>query len=645
MKKSNVTLRGIVVAGDSRQQAEANYRAVATGVSVRTLRDEDSSFVILSNADSELTLMNPLSGDMNMVEASDIAQDRFEFVASDSDETVTTFYTLCSEGCGSHLIADDPELMQRCPVCASDLADLSEDEISSALATVEDQADVEDDITASDADEDREPNALIVSASSFDLAAAAYRELVAGELDSADFDCETGIVVSCADTPMKFSPYTGEAASITQSTDEACTVQASASGDYDAHWYQCASEECGEHVISSSDSPVFCPVCSSGLIEPENMEDEDYSMLSSDCDDEDEDEDEDDLDPVLDDEDEDEDEDEEYSMLSSDDEDDEDEDDDDEDDDDGDDEDEDEDDDDFDDTNSMSVSSVTIDDGEPASDLISVSTNLLSLASAVGELHSDKLEVAFAGDINGVGTWVAFYEARPIATATESTSSTEKSVFNGPVFGKMVHASAKENGVLATLNELGFVAIEASVDVDTYVQDEIATRVESGIAEASGKFDQRSGDFTSRFQAAVATAATGINKNFFENVNNPVKGALVSTMSSLGIRNAERLVAQAFAKHNDAYLQNLVAKAGEIMEYDVEIQNQLTKAVAATSAEQVATASADGDEPLSIGKPAATGRETVQPQPIQQQAHASAGDSKPRNLDAVLSTLGRRSRT
>lgn len=662
MKKSNVTLRGIVVAGDSRQEAEDNYRAVATGSSVSAFQDNESQFVILSNADSELTLMNPLSGEMNLVEASDIDTDRFEFVASDADETVTTFYTLCSEGCGSHLIADDPKLMQRCPVCASDLADLSEDEIQSILAADEEDTDESDEDTAEasvdEGDVEKEPTALMVVAGSFNEAVAAYRELAEGEKESRSFDCESGVVVSSADSELQYSPYTGEAASELDE-DAEFSAEASADGEYAAHWYQCASEECGQHVIASSESPVFCPSCSSGLIEPEEQEEstasdeEDYDAalddLEAEASDESEDFEEGDIESTSgDDEDCEDEEDEDLDEEE-----------------DEDDEEEDDEDDDFDDENSMSVSSVTIEEEEEdemtASDeeedeedyesessaeeeqsLTSVATNLLSLASAEGDLETDKLEVAFAGDINGEGTWVAFYNAKPVALATASTSTVESSVFNAPSFGNLVHASAKENGVEKAFNELGFTPVEASVDVDSYVQDEVANRVEVQVAEARSNFEKSGKDYTQRFEAAVATAAQGINKNFFEDVNNPIKGALVSTMTSLGIRGADRLVAQAFAKHNDTYLRNLVAKAGEIMDYDVSVQNQLTKAVAGAAAEQVATASADS-ESLSIGKPVQTEREREQSHPPQESTASSEQPQKP-DLGKVLSTLGRRGR-
>jgi len=671
MKKSSATLRGIVVAGDSREEAENHYRAVATGLSVQALQDEEQSFVILSNADSELSLMNPLTGDMSLVEASDLNTDSFEFLASGEDEKVKVFYTLCSDGCGSHIIADDSELMVRCPVCASQLQDLDAEDIAeyeNDIAESSDDSELDYD-EEDDADDTVESSsAMIVAADSKEAAVEAFRKLAEGEDSPSVYNCESSLVATASDSDFQFSPFTGEAAEEEDSV-ESFEVEASSEEGYDAHYYVCASEECGSHVIASNEDPVFCPVCASGLIEPENL----FDAQASDDDEEDDDEeDDDDLLDGLDDEDDGLDDDDEATASDDDDpcwegyeqrgmkmkngkqvpncvesggdEEDEDEDEDLDDDEDLDEleEDEDDEDEDFDDKNSMSVSSVRIfDEGE----LESVSTDLLSLASASsGGLEDSYLSVAFAGELAGTPTWLALYNGQIVATSTpETAKGVEHNVFNSDVYANLVHASAKENGVKEALDELGFKPIQASVDVDSYIQEEVASRVEAGVSSVRDNFEQSSSDYAARFEAALATAATGVNKNFFDDVKNPVKSALASAMNSVGVRNADRLVAQAFAKHNDEYLKGLVAKACEIMEYDVSVQNQLTKAVASTSHEQSVTASSDSSD-LAIGRPVHSEQPSDQSQNVRQEAVASA-DSKPKvNLDTVLSTLGRRGR-
>ena len=691
MKKSDVTLRGIVVAADSRQQAEESYRAVATGVSVKALMDDENNFIILSNADSDLKLMNPLTGNMSLVEASDDTVDRMEFCASDSDAKVETFYTVCSTGCNSHIIADDPKLMARCTVCASELKDLSLEEIE-AIANSNQDDNQDDEAIASD-NEDREDTAIIATASTKEGAVAAFHALATGEIDAHAYECGCGDVLSNVADNFKFSPYTGEAANAVE-LDGELKVEANSDGEIDANWYCCANDECGLHVIASTDTPIFCTECSSGLIDP--VEDEEAVASEGE-------EDESDLDGdavvagstnILDDI---EDEDEAIAGAKC------------EDcgkakcecDEDGDDEDEDEDDDDsdeddLDDDNTLSVSTVSIDEdldddeatasdedegeatagdedesdeddseataGDDAEDedegeatagvaddegeesestMVSIETNLMSLASAAGELNADDLEVAYAGNISGQATWMAFHKGQPVATVVASNAEDQKNIFGTETFANLVMASAQENGVIPTFKELGFQPIVASVDVEQYVQDEIAGQVEAQVAEAKGGFTKNSDDYAGRFEAALATAATGINNGFFKDIGNPVKGALVSALASVGVNNSEPMIAKAFANNDESYLKSLIGKAKQIMAFDVDVQNQLTAAVSGKADEQTVIASDQASSGVTIGKPVDV-QHKVEPKQVQQIATAST--SKKLSLDAVLGTLGQKRR-
>jgi uncharacterized Zn finger protein (UPF0148 family) len=606
--KRTADLRGIVVAGDSRQQAESHYRAVATGSSVKAFEDAEHSFLILSNADNDLDLINPLTGEMDLVAASTDVIERLDFFKAESagGAQVETFYTVCADGCGSHIIADDPELMHNCPVCASELTDLTEEEILAAATSGEEDDDSSEgelddsgyDVEASeDSDAETFEDAIIATASTFDEAVAKFKQIALGKANSTVYACGDGKTnLVCTSSALKsdfrFSPYTGEKTTLLDGAT--FSVEASADeNNLDAHWYVCASDECGTHVISSSEEPVFCPVCASGLIEPEETVPQ--SSLSSDDEDEDDDE-----------ELEDEDDDEELEDEGEDDE------------------------EDLDDDNAISVSSVTLDADE--GDSSSVSVNLLSLASAKGEMQAANLAVARVGAIANESRWMAFYDGSPIAIARARDTKQDSSVFESEVFGTIVAASAKENGVIRALKELGFTPIQATAAVDDYVAQEIEQQVAARVESVSGAFVQQSEDFSGRFYTAIAAAADGMNKNFFQDVSNPVKGALVATMSSLGIRNPERLVAQAFAEHNNSYLKNLLRKTQEIMKYDVAVQNQLTEAIAGAAKEMVVTAS----ESISMGTPVANAadsgfRETIKPRLEVVSSNMS--------MDAILATL------
>lgn len=649
----NVTLLGIVVAGDSRAEAEANYASVATGASVLALQDEEAGSIILSNANTTVKLSDPRTGAdrLTAVAASELDSLQLEFL-SESSEDVKCFYTVCSSGCESHLIADDESLMHHCPVCASALEKLSDEEIAKFSEPVATPA-----VTA-------QPE-LIAVASSFEEAVSAYRDLVERKVEAKAFDCGLGVVVANANADFKHSPYTSESCTVIEVPDFA--AEASDSGDYDAHMFVCSSSACGVHVVSSADEPVFCPSCSSGLLEPD--EDEEEEEDDYDLEDEEEEDDSDDSDEESD-------EDDEYEAEASveeDEEDDSESDDEDDEEDDSESEEEDDEEDDMDDENALSVSSgapeasavqpdstAVVPVVEPTPDATAatasqeaeaaaapeaaapvveikevpveqtiVQTDMLkAVASSGEELVADNLFMTLANNVNNDTKWIAIYGDTPVATASLS-STAHKDVFATKAFANLVLASAAEKGVVAALEEFGFKAIATAVAVDTYVQENIDAQVTAQVAEARANYDALQKDHAERFAAALSTAAVGINTSFFKDAVNPVKESLCSTLRSVGIQNPEVLVQTAFASGNDEYHRALIGKTVDIMSYDIEVQNQLTEAVASAS-------SSNGIAP--IGKPAPMQQKQVEPE----QRQVSTSSSNPDLMSVALGSLGKR---
>jgi hypothetical protein len=79
--------------------------------------------------------------------------------------------------------------------------------------------------------------------------------------------------------------------------------------------------------------------------------------------------------------------------------------------------------------------------------------------------------------------------------------------------------------------------------------------------------------------AALSTALVGIQRGFWRNENNPVISQLVTSLSSAGFANPEPLVAQAFANQGESLFKTVMAKALELMQKPVEVQNELAASI------------------------------------------------------------------
>lgn len=581
MSKRNSRLRGIVVVAETEAQVMDHYRAVASG-NYKVFESLDGEYAIATSDTSGLQLMNPLNGE-EMVAVPDEEKHDMTATASAGDD-VDVFITACASGCGAHVIADSEELLDKCPSCASDLPNLEEPELKTKT---------------------NYPEVLLAVASTKEAAAEAYRALASGDCETFAALCEGTMVIS--NQPLKFDVYRGTAANEVAEYTPQISVAANAEGNVQAHYFTTAadnSEEGQLHIVSSDASPIFCSQTSSGLVEP--VETPGVQATASDDDDFD------------DEEEEEEDEEEEDDEEEEEDEDDEDED--------------DEDEDDEDENLSLSLAasekskggvkrkvkavaaSAPVETVKPETSPLTASY----VAYAASEMNANTLDVSYAGVVAGEPTWVAFHNGVPFAKAVASASE-KPETFADESFGRAFKAIASESGVQSAITQLRFEEIRPVVDVEKLVQTEVETRVQAQASELAEASNRDAAELTGRFEAALASAAQGVNRGFFRGLKNPVRVAIASTLDDLGIQGGDELLARAFAEHSDEYNKMILAKASEIIKLDLTVQNQMAQAITEVQEQNVAVAAS-----LSVGRP-------VQKPEIATQRETATAASQPNN--------------
>jgi hypothetical protein len=246
---------------------------------------------------------------------------------------------------------------------------------------------------------------------------------------------------------------------------------------------------------------------------------------------------------------------------------------------------------------------------------VEITASFVAIAST--DMKDDAVEVAFAGTIQGEPTWLAFHNGIPFAKAIASAAE-NPATFADAHFGRAFKAVAAEQGIPAAIEQLRFEEIKPVVSVDAVVAANIATQVSEQTANIAEAASRDGNEYASRFEAALATAAQGVNGGFFKDLKNPIRVAIASTMEELGIVGGDDLLQRAFGEHSDAYNKQLIAKASEILKYDLTVQNQLAQAVMDVEPVNVATASS-----MSVGRP------VERPQQVQQ---------KPQGFEATASS-------
>lgn len=591
-------LRGIVVAADTQEQAMDHFRAVASGT-YQVLESKDGEFAIATTDTQGIQLLNPLNGEEMVVVPEDEKHEMVAVASADAD--LDAFYQACASGCGVHVIADSEELLQNCPSCASALPQMEE-------------ADLKTKNPAQTAQPVKE--ILLAVASSRKDAAKAYRALATGACETFTAQCDDVMVIS--NQPLNYDIYKGtEAVAVADYIPQLAV--ASENGQVKAHYLTTASSEDGQlHIVCSDQSPIFCPSTSSGLVDPvDTMSEQERATASDDFseDDDFEEEDEEEDDDDVEDEEEDDEEEEEDDEE----------------------EEEEEDEDDL----SLSLASTAQKGGvrrkakpvqiaATAAAVAPVEVSASFVAIAANEMKDNTVDVAFAGTIQGEPTWVAFHNGIPFAKAIASASE-NPATFAGAQFGRAFKAIASEQGVHAAIEQLRFEEIKPVVSVDAVVATQIANQVSEQTANIAEAASRDASELAERFEAAMATASKGVTGGFFKDMNNPIRVAIASTLEDLGVQGGDELLQRAFGEHSDAYNKQIIAKASEILKYDLTVQNQLAQAVMTIEPENVATASS-----LSVGRP--VDRPLHQQQPLGFEATASA-QPDPSTFQAKLSSL------
>lgn len=638
-----VPFHGILAVGSTKDEAVNRYRLLALGKGVSAFVDQGKNLAFVSNASSKLPEMfNPSTGELDLVKDESILQN-LEFEAQAGE--VEANHYVCESGCGLHLVYDSEALVKHCPSCTTAIASgeegeataSAEDEVSmSADDEEEDEEDSEDEDSEDEDSEDDEDADDEEDSEDEDDEESDDDEEDEDDEDAddeeddeddeeEDDDSESPLVIAADSKEKAVAIYQSERQGI-----------ATAATTVEVEYKVCASAECGAHVLTEDESLSACPACDGELKEPQaetpatpiapatpavQASDDDESE-----DDEDEEEDDTDLEVIPDDEDsEDEDEDEEEE-------------------------------DDVSESNAKPTEQTAAPaaqaEGEgaaapapaaavanaPEATLEQIEVNMLQRLEDT--VDAAGLDVSFSSSIAGNAMWTAYIQGTPVAVATAADAGKNADIFADAAFGHAIIAGAKHVGVKNILNEMGFKGITHTVSVSSVVNEKVGAQV----AEAKANLERDQKEYSERLLSAMATAAIGLNRGFFQGESNPVKAALYDALSSVGVKNAEVLIHNAFRTSSDDYHKVLFAKACEIIAKPLEVQESLAKAVLGTNymgtSESSSATNTLEDRLAGMGTVTASAQVETTPAPKAEDKQESL--SSDARISSVVAGLGRR---
>lgn len=663
------SFKGIVCVGKNHSQAVDNFRNTALGKNVMFFSAKNGNVVAsqsgadLYSPDGSLEL---LSERPDLVEKANFAS------VSASTSDIRAEYSICLDGCGSHVVSESGVGLTNCPSCNADLSEITDERIHDFLATSMDTQSVS--------------HSGVVA---FGPTAAKAQQNYANALTGKSvFVAESSATEFKLAQAAKFDPYSGlSISSVKKATPEVFAALSSSlvngAQTVEAHMYSCSASCENPFTVSSDENPVFCAHCSAVLIDmasesgdyddedmddededdsgagidildDEDGDDEDFDSASSsddsddDLEEEDEEEEEDDIDDLDLDEDEEEEEDDIDDLLDDEDEEDDEEEDDidstssasdDSDEDDSDDEDGDDadfiDGDDLDELESSDDSLDEDEDLESESNSKVVSTTFNSMSTVIaqnGTLNPSAVSLSRTV-VGSVPTVHMFYNGVPFASATFASASAAigeeiaRQQFESDNFIRGVKADIVQSGVVAACSNFGFKPFTIEMPVDRMLRDEADVRISQATSDVQQTINESVDNYRERFIAALSTAMLGVTKGFWQNAKNPVVESLCSALSSAGVRDARSVVERAFFSHSADFLTVAMSQANSLMSKSEVAQNEIAEAVSSSVGISRSTEAAPAQEI------AAARKETVSPKdllgnaassdPVQSQSSAS----------------------
>lgn len=543
---------GILAVGRTKADAVNNYRLLALNKGATVQVDSGRSLAFVVQASQADEMFNPMSGNMDLETDDDFVK-QLEF-ASNSSANVEVNHLVCKSGCGAHVVFDSESLVKFCPHCTSSLSseeeseDEGEEESDEDLDADEsgdeeseedgDDSDLEDE-SEEDAGEEESEDAGDESEESGDEESEEGGEPAEDESDTPDLadltedDGDISISEDGNGKGLTVAASSLEEAKLLFVEHMDKTSVSSDQTKLDAHYMVCSSDECGAHVVSTEEIPE-CPACDAPVKDPVEVASAPESVSGED----DLSEEESDEEEVADEE--------------------------------------------VDDENTLGLSD---DEGNI---LEEAEVDSMGEVPEEGEESDSKdLDVSYSSSVAGKPLWTAFYKGNPIAIVSKSAAGKNEDIFDTPSFGHAVLATAKATTIRKALSELGFTPIKHKVSISKTVN----RMVDEKVSESRESIAKEQSEYRERLQAALATAAIGLNRGFFADKKNPVKAALWNAMSSAGIRSPEMLIDTVFKSHSDAYHKTLFELASDLVSKSTDVQESLSKAIHGMSYQEASTSS------------------------------------------------------
>lgn len=178
-----------------------------------------------------------------------------------------------------------------------------------------------------------------------------------------------------------------------------------------------------------------------------------------------------------------------------------------------------------------------------------------------------------------------------LATLSAETAGSNADILQTQEFAASVSHTIATQGLIKACKHYGFKPVVARIPMKKVVDAKVEQALATKARELNNKITAVSADFAQ----ATEIAAAGFAKNFWQNVQDPLKAAMVTELSALGVRNPLKLIDRVWALHSPKALAAIIEKAKELSKVSVTARNDLAAALDMVNYKPTVLAAEDDD--------------------------------------------------
>lgn len=184
---------------------------------------------------------------------------------------------------------------------------------------------------------------------------------------------------------------------------------------------------------------------------------------------------------------------------------------------------------------------------------------------------AEELSLAWFKDSLGIVT----SNLQVVATLVAADAGDNADMMETQEFARVVAHTISKQGLKKACASLGFKPVKAKVPIGKVV----SAQVEKALAEKAKELSAKLESVHQDFAQATEISAAGFAKNFWKDASDPLKNALITELSTLGVRNPQKLIDRVWAIHAPKTLASILDKAKELSKTSVTARNELAGAL------------------------------------------------------------------